>query len=104
MEALNSYFLEYCSYPKADPPEKLTQTGAASTNLYQEMHKNTWIYGFDPWDFILLDGEYFGYWSSGQKYELTAVLSNFSYLECLMEGGYCVYKIRDGEVVSTKGE
>lgn len=48
------------------------------------------------------DDKWYGYRSDGKDYELTAVLENPADSTCVLEGNVCIYRIRDGQVVSGK--
>ena len=46
--------------------------------------------------------DFFGYKSNGTFYELTAVLEDSNDPECIIEGGICIFRIRNDKVVSKK--
>lgn len=45
---------------------------------------------------------FYGFKYDGENYELTAALDNKYDPECIVEGNFCIYKVVNGEVVSTK--
>ena len=47
-------------------------------------------------------GKRYGYRSNGETYELTAVFDDKANPGCIIEDNFCIYRIRNGEVVSNK--
>jgi len=99
--AIETYHEVYHSYPVVKEMEKLTKETLEQSALFNAF-KDIYFEDFSPWDFQLDSGDYYGYWSDGNTYRLTAFLKNTLDPECVMEGNKCVYKIENGKVVSKK--
>lgn len=98
------YFEQIQSYPIAKETEKLNKTTLEQSILFQAFNGYDYctVWSPCPWYFELDDGDYYSYWSDGKNYELTAILKNPGDSECIMEEGNCVYKVRNGEIISKK--
>jgi hypothetical protein len=101
---LRGHFEQIQSYPVAQETEKLNKTTLEQSILFQSFSGYDYCSGWIPcpWNFELDDGDYYSYWSDGKNYELTAILKNPDDPECVMEEGNCVYKVRNGEIISKK--
>lgn len=101
---LRGRFEQIQSYPVAKETEKLNKTTLEQSILFQAFNGYDYcsVWSPCPWYFELDDGDYYSYWSDGKNYELTAILKNPDDPECVMEEGNCVYKVRNGEIISKK--
>lgn len=103
-DMLRGHFEQIQSYPVTKETEKLNKTTLEQSILFQAFNGYDYcsVWSPCPWYFELDDGDYYSYWSDGKNYELTAILKNPDDSECIMEEGNCVYKVRNGEIISKK--
>ncbi len=103
-DMLRRHFEQIQSYPVAKETEMLNKTTLEQSILFQAFNGYDYcsVWAPCPWYFELDDGDYYSYWSDGKNYELTAILKNPDDSECIMEGGNCVYEVRNGEIISKK--
>ena len=97
--ALKMYYAENKSYPVSHTLIRTSEKGSA---LYKSLEE----YGYMLPDGIPVDPKepefFYGYKSDGQNYELTAVLEDQTNPACVMEGEFCIFRIKNGKVVSKK--
>jgi len=96
---LEMYYLKNNSYPVS---RTLIRTNEKESVLYKSLEE----YGYIPPDGMPVDPKdpefFYGYKSDGQNYELTAVLEDQTNPECVMEGELCIFRIKNGKVISKK--
>ena len=106
---LNAYFSKKSQYPTTEnklvlfDAENLEQT-IIFKELSPVLETLTPLFPYLDWKILTprFNARH-GYRSDGKTYyELTAVLDDTSDPECVVEGNFCIYRIRNGEVVSKK--
>ncbi len=84
--SLDLYFHDKGSYPKTEEDLKILEEA-----------------GYQSWDIpLLFPDSFYEYTSNGQTYEISVSLVNELDPQCVMEGSLCIYRIKDGRVVSNK--
>jgi len=97
-KALQIYRQKNGSYPISNETEKINKSSAPTSQLYNTL-VGEYLYAF-PFD--QEESKFYEYTSNGSYYEISAVLKNVTDPECVLEKDICVYRIRDGEIVSNK--
>ena len=97
VDGLSWYNQVQKGYPVTPNEEQITRNTIKSSQFYRAFQEAN-----IHWDHQLREGVSYGYYSDGTSYELSVTLENRDDVECTVEETSCIFRIRNGEVVSKR--